>query len=94
MKIHKTNAMRLLDQHKVTYQVRDYSQTGALSGLEVAETLGQNPDQVFKTLVTVGKSGGHYVFVIPVVASLDLKKAARAVGEKHVAMIKERDLPP
>ena len=90
MKIHKTNAMRLLDQHKVTYQVRDYSKTGALSGLEVAETLGQ----VFKTLVTVGKSGGHYVFVIPVVASLDLKKAARAVGEKHIAMIKERDLLP
>ena len=52
------------------------------------------PDQVFKTLVTVGKSGGHYVFVIPVVASLDLKKAARAVGEKHIAMIKERDLLP
>ena len=94
MKIHKTNAMRLLDQGKVTYQVRDYSSTGALSGLEVAEALGQNPDQVFKTLVTVGKSGGHYVFVIPVVASLDLKKAARAVGEKHIAMIKERDLLP
>ena len=94
MKIHKTNAMRLLDQGKVAYQVRDYSSTGALSGLEVAETLDQNPDQVFKTLVTVGKSGGHYVFVIPVVASLDLKKAARAVGEKHIAMIKERDLLP
>ncbi len=72
---------------KVTYQVRDYSSTGALSGLEVAGPWARSLTKSSKPLVTVGKSGSHYVFVIPVVASLDLKKAARAVGEKHIAMI-------
>ena len=75
----KTNAMRQLDRKKITYRVHSYD-GGALSGTEVAAALGQDAGRVFKTLVTVAKSGGHYVFMIPVAASLDLKKAAAAVG--------------
>ena len=79
---HKTNALRALDA------------AGICSGVEVARTLGLDPDRVFKTLVTVGKSGEHYVFMIPVAAELDLKKAAAAVGEKAVAMVRSRELLP
>ena len=67
---------------------------GALSGTEVAEKLGEDPDRVFKTLVTCAKSGTHYVFMVPVACELDLKKAAAAVGEKTVAMIKSKELLP
>lgn len=93
-KIEKTNVMRLLDQKKIPYQMHYYADTEAVSGTDVAEALGQNPAQVFKTLVTVGKSRQNYVFVVPVAGELDLKKAAQAVGEKNIEMIKTKDLLP
>jgi Cys-tRNA(Pro)/Cys-tRNA(Cys) deacylase len=90
----KTNVMRLLEQKKVAYTPHVYADTDAVSGVEVAEVLGENPAQVFKTLVTVGRTGRYYVFMIPVAEELDLKKAAAAVGEKAVAMIKSKELLP
>lgn len=90
----KTNAIRLLQQKKLPFQIHDYSQSNALSGLEIADYLHENPDRVFKTLVTVGKTGTHYVFLVPVSRELDLKKAAKAVGEKNISMIKAKDLLP
>ena len=91
-KTEKTNVMRLLEQKKLPYTPHDYLATGAVSGVEVAAALGEPPERVFKTLVTTGASGGHYVFVIPVAEELDLKKAARAVGEKSVAMLPQKEL--
>lgn len=88
----KTNAVRLLTQKKLAFQTHDYTDSGAVSGLEVAQALGQEPQRMFKTLVTEGRSGAHYVFLVPVAGELDLKKAASAVGEKSVAMIKSKDL--
>lgn len=88
----KTNAMRLLDQKKVQYTVHDYSRSGAVAGEEVASVLGEDSSQVFKTLVTVGKTGQHYVFLVPVCKELDLKRGAAAVGEKYIEMIKSKDL--
>lgn len=88
----KTNAMRKLAGMKIAYKEYDYTDTGAISGVEVAEILGQNPAQVFKTLVTTGKTGAHYVFMIPVVEELDLKKAAAHVVEKSLEMLKSKDL--
>ncbi len=88
----KTNAVRLLTQKKLAFQTHDYTDSGAVSGLEVAQALGQEPQRMFKTLVTEGRSGAHYVFLVPVAGELDLKKAAAAVGEKSVAMIKSKDL--
>lgn len=90
----KTNVMRLLEQAKVSYNHYCYADTEAVSGVEVAKVLGQSCEQVFKTLVTVGKSGEHFVFVIPVDKELDLKKAAAAAGEKSIAMLKSKDLLP
>jgi Cys-tRNA(Pro)/Cys-tRNA(Cys) deacylase len=91
----KTNVMRILAQAKIEYTAHSYGDgKTALSGAEVAAELGQDPACVFKTLVTVGRSGGHYVFMIPVLAELDLKKAASAAGEKSVEMIKQKDLLP
>ena len=90
----KTNVMRILDQMKIKYNKYCYADTDAISGVEVAEALGQNKEQVFKTLVTIGKSKNHYVFVIPVDKELDLKKAAKSVGEKSVEMIKSKELLP
>ena len=90
----KTNAIRSLEQKKLQFKVRDYSQSDALSGLEVADYLGENPDRVFKTLVTVGRSAAHYVFLVPVSRELDLKKAAKAVNEKSIDMIKSKELLP
>lgn len=90
----KTNVMRILEQKKVPYKSYSYADTDAVNGEEVAAVLGQNPDQVFKTLVTVGKSRTNYVFVIPVNCELDLKKAAKAVGEKSIQMIKQKELLP
>ena len=90
----KTNVMRLLDQQGVPYESHCYEGTGAVSGAEVAAILGQDPDRVFKTLVTEGRSGQHYVFVIPVLRELDLKKAAAAAGEKSIAMVKSKELLP
>ena len=80
----KTNVMRVLDQKKIEYKSYNYLNTGAVSGLEVAQALGENPDMVFKTLVTVGKSKTNYVFVVPVDKELNLKKAAHSVGEKSI----------
>ena len=91
----KTNVMRLLDQKKVPYTAHTYPVgDSAPDGVTVARMLGQNPDAVFKTLVAKGASGGHYVFPIPVAATLDLKKAAKAVGEKSVAMLPAKELLP
>ncbi|MDO5117144.1 MAG: Cys-tRNA(Pro) deacylase [Eggerthellaceae bacterium] len=90
--LEKTQVMRILDQAGVAYESYCYIETGVVSGLEVAEVLGQDPDQVFKTLVTVGHTGEHYVFVVPVSCELDLKKAADAVGEKSIHMIKSKEL--
>ena len=90
----KTNVMRILDQKKVPYKHYCYADTAAVSGVEVASVLGQDPAQVFKTLVTEAGKGAHYVFVIPVAEELDLKKAAKAVGEKSIAMLKAKELLP
>ena len=88
----KTNAMRLLEQKKIPFTVHNYVDSGVISGMEVAEVLGEDPDMVFKTLVTVGKSAEHYVFVVPVNKELNLKKAAEAAGEKSISMIKSKEL--
>ena len=90
----KTNVMRILDKKKIIYNSYSYANTDAISGIEVAKVLGQNPKQVFKTLVTIGKTKKYYVFVIPVEKELDLKKAAKSVGEKSIEMIKSRELLP
>ena len=79
-KTEKTNVMRLLDQAKIDHEELTYDSSVGTNGVDVALALGQDPDRVFKTLVTTGKSGAHYVFVIPVNQELDLKKAASAVG--------------
>lgn len=88
----KTNVMRLLEQKKIPYQMHDYTGSGAIAGEDVARVLGENPDEVFKTLVTIGKSKQNYVFLVPVNKELNLKKAASAVGEKSIEMIKSKDL--
>ncbi len=90
----KTNAVRLLEQKKIDFQIHDYTASGAVSGEEIIAALGEKGDEVFKTLVTVGKSGAHYVFLVPVSHELDLKKAAASVGEKNIAMIKSKELLP
>ncbi len=93
-KTEKTNVMRLLDQKKIEYVIHDYSDSGVIAGEDVAKTLGEKPEEVFKTLVTVGKSKQYYVFLVPVCKELNLKKAAKAVGEKSVEMIKSKELLP
>lgn len=93
-KVEKTNVMRILEQKKIDYKSYEYTDTDAISGVEVASVLGENPNQVFKTLVTVGAKKSNYVFMIPVHRELDLKKAAKAVGEKSIAMIKSKELLP
>ena len=90
----KTNVMRILDQKKIEYLEHCYVSTSAISGEEVASVLGENPSQVFKTLVTIGNTKNHYVFLVPVNKELDLKKAAKAVNEKSVEMIKSKELLP
>lgn len=89
---YKTNVMRILDMNKIKYESHCYADTDALSGIEVASVLNQDPKKVFKTLVTVGASKNHYVFIIPVEKELSLKKAAKAVNEKSIAMIKSKEL--
>lgn len=91
---HKTNVMRILDNFKINYKHYSYTDTNAISGIEVATVLNQNPEQVFKTLVTVSKTKKYYVFVIPVAKELDLKKAAKSVNEKSIEMLKLKDLLP
>lgn len=88
----KTNAMRILDKNKIPYQVNTYECEEFIDGVHIADMMGQSYDQSFKTLVTVGKSGEHYVFALPIDRELDLKKAARAVGEKSVEMIHVKDI--
>lgn len=90
----KTNVMRVLDGKKIEYESHFYEPDATLTGEEIAHILGEDPKMVFKTLVTQGKSGAYYVFVVPVEAELDLKKAAKASGEKAVGMIKQKDLLP
>ena len=90
----KTNAIRTLDKKKIEYKLHDYTNTDAISGTEIATVLKEDPEKVFKTLVTVGKSGEHYVFMVPVEKELDLKKAAKTAGEKSIAMIKSKELLP
>ena len=90
----KTNVMRLLDAANVTYTEHRYEQDPTKTGEEIAALLGEDPAAVFKTLVTVGKSGKNYVFAVPVARSLNLKKAAGAAGEKYVEMIPQKALLP
>ena len=90
----KTNALRAIEAAGIEHRFITFECEDALSGVEVADQLGEDPDRVFKTLVTQAKSGEHYVFMVPVACELDLKKAACAVGEKAVAMIKAKELLP
>ena len=90
----KTNAIRILDKKKIEYTLHDYTDTDAISGTEIATVLNEDPKKVFKTLVTVGKSGEHYVFMVPVEKELDLKKGSKVAGEKSIAMIKSKELLP
>lgn len=91
-KVEKTNAMRLLDAKKAAYKEHILPIVEAVSGEEAARLLGVDEKYVYKTLVTVGKSLEHYVFVVPVASELDLKKAAQVVGEKNIEMVRSKDL--
>lgn len=88
----KTNAMRILDAAGVDHQIHVFEADGTMTGVEIAQMLGEEPEHVFKTLVTIGKSKEHYVFMVPVAEELDLKKAAKAAGEKSIEMVKSREL--
>ena len=88
----KTNVMRILDTKKIEYKFYSYEADVSLTGIDVAHKLNKEESTVFKTLVTVGKSKEHYVFVIPVNEELDLKKASKAVSEKNISMVKSKDL--
>lgn len=90
----KTNALRMLDKIKAEYKCYYYTPDSALTGAQIAAILEQNPKQVFKTLVTIGKSRRYYVFMLPVERELDLKKAAAAAGEKALEMVKQKELLP
>ena len=90
----KTNVLRVLDSKKIPYVFHTYQADPSLSGEEIASILQEPADYVFKTLVTQGRSNKNYVFVIPVGAELDLKKAAKSVGEKSIEMIRQKDLLP
>ena len=90
----KTNVMRVLEQQGIPYTPHTYPADGPIDGVSVAGYLGQDVEQVFKTLVTKGASGSYYVFDVPVAENLDLKKAAKAVGEKSIAMLPQKDLLP
>ena len=90
----KTNVMRILDQKKINYIEHCYIDTDAISGNDVALVLGENPNQVFKTLVTISNNKIYYVFLVPVNKELDLKKAAKSVNEKSIEMIKSKELLP
>ncbi len=90
----KTNAMRILDAMRVSYQLHTYEPGESVDGVSVATKMGMDVNKVYKTLVTQGKGGGFFVFVIPVARELDLKKAARAAGEKSVEMIHVGEMIP
>lgn len=93
-KTEKTNAIRILDRHGASYESRFYGDSGAVSGMEVAAVLGEEPAQVFKTLVTESASHRYYVFVVPVNKELCLKKAAKCDGEKSISMLSAKELLP
>lgn len=88
----KTNAMRILDRNKIKYTLNTYECDNFIDGVSVADALGQDYDMSFKTLVTVGKSGQYYVFAIPIAEELDMKKAAKVVGEKNIEMLHVKDI--
>ena len=88
----KTNVQRLLDQKKIEYVYHSYADTPSTNGVEIARLLGEDEAKVFKTLVTVGKTGEHYVFMVPVAEELDLKKAAKASGNKSIEMIHVKEI--
>ena len=88
----KTNAMRMLDRMKIPYEYETYECEDFTDGTETADKLGYDHALVYKTLVTTGKSGEHYVFVIPIEAEIDFKKAAKAVGEKSLEMLHLKNL--
>ena len=90
----KTNVMRVLEQKNIPYTAHTYPEDGPIDGVSVANYLHQDVEQVFKTLVTKAGSGNYYVFDIPAAENLDLKKAAKAVGEKSIAMIPQKELLP
>ena len=90
----KTNVCRVLDSKKIAYELHTYEADPTLTGEQIAGILGEPADKVFKTLVTEGKTGQHYVFVVPVKEELDLKKAAKASGEESISMIKQKELLP
>lgn len=92
--MHKTNVMRILEQHKIKYQSYYYGDTSAINGVEVATVLNQDFRRVFKTLVTVSDSKKYYVFMLPVNQELDLKKAARSVSCKSISMLPSKELLP
>ena len=92
-KENKTNAMRILDRNKIQYTTHSYqNEDGKIDGIAVAHKIGKNEECVFKTLVTVGHSKENYVFVVPVAEELDMKKAAKAAGEKNIEMIHVKDI--
>lgn len=88
----KTNAMRFLDKNKIDYTVQTYECDEFIDGIHTAQTLGQPLEETFKTLVAMGKSGSYYCFLLPVAEELDLKKAAKAVGEKSVELLHVKDI--
>lgn len=88
----KTNAMRILEKHKISYEYQTYECDAFIDGITIADKMGLPHDRVYKTLVTTGKSGEHYVFVIPIEAELHLKKAARVVGEKSLEMLPVKEI--
>lgn len=93
MAVQKTNAMRILDKSKIEYEVITYDiSDDKIDGISVAEKTGQNLNEVYKTLVTIGNTKELYVFVIPVAEELDLKKAAKVCGEKKIEMIHVKDI--
>ena len=93
-KLQKTNAMRILDREKISYEIHTYPEDGPIAATDVAAYLGQAPDRLYKTLVTTDLNKGYYVFCLPGDGELDLKKAARAAGVKKIEMLKQKDLLP
>ena len=91
-KENKTNAMRILDKNKISYRIKTYECDEFIDGIHIADMNGDPYEQSFKTLVTVGKTGGYYVFVIPIDQEIDMKKAAKEVGEKSVEMIHVKEI--
>ena len=88
----KTNAMRILDRMKIPYTLNQYQCDEFIDGVHVADLLGQSYDESFKTIVTIGKSRSYYVFALPIDKEIDLKKAAKVVGEKNLELLPVKDI--